>query len=93
MVYFILKIVNFTDQASIKTNVQYWACGEKKNSNCKCFAKTVFISTVSNESSDSMNEEIESDPRCDLENFREIFVSADHHLEPDHVLTINKRYI
>ena len=23
-----------------------------------------------------MNEEIESDPRCDLENFREIFVSA-----------------
>ena len=33
-----------------------------------------------------MNEEIESDPRCDLENFREIFVSADHHLEPDHHL-------
>ena len=59
-----------------KTNVQYWAYGEKKNSNCKCFAKTVFISTISNESIDSMNDEIESDPRCDLENFREIFVSA-----------------
>ena len=58
-----------------KTNVQY-SIWRKKNSNCKCFAKTVFISTISNESSDSMNEEIESDPRCDLENFREIFVSA-----------------
>ena len=33
------------------TNVQYWACGEKKISNCKCFATTVFISTVSNDRS------------------------------------------
>ena len=58
------------------TNVQYWACGEKKTSNCKCFAKTVFISTVSNDTSVSGSEPIEIDPRADLENFREIFVSA-----------------
>ena len=37
-----------------KTNVHYWAYREKKNSNCKCFAKTVFISTASNESSDTV---------------------------------------
>ena len=46
----------------------------KISQNCKCFAKTVFISTVSNNS--SVSESIKINLLVDLENFQVILVSA-----------------
>ena len=66
----------------------------KISQNCKCFAKTVFISTVSNNSSGS--ESIKIDLQVDIENFREIFINASptnkhfqyHNIDPYELLSM-----